>query len=162
MIKRSRALTRQQNSQTKPVAGSGPESPTTARPLDLDDDDVQESGVLTVDDGVHHPTATGAPASASLAAATAAPGGAEEAPPPKPPRPVSEQQKNEQILKEAFPSIDMVVIKAVLTASGGRIDPAFNALLGSWGLFYINMHYLHAVHACRAFMLAPCNEIMSG
>lgn len=53
----------------------------------------------------------------------------EGAPPPKPPRPVTEQQKNEAILKEAFPSIEPSVIKAVLIASGGRIDPAFNALL---------------------------------
>lgn len=53
----------------------------------------------------------------------------EEAPPPKPPRPMTEQQKNEAILKEAFPSIEAGVIKAVLIASGGRIDPAFNALL---------------------------------
>lgn len=52
-----------------------------------------------------------------------------EAPPPKPPRPVTEQQKNEAILKEAFPGIEASVIKAVLIASGGRIDPAFNALL---------------------------------
>lgn len=53
----------------------------------------------------------------------------EEAPPPKPPRPTTEQQKNEAILKEAFPGIEASVIKAVLIASGGRIDPAFNALL---------------------------------
>lgn len=56
--------------------------------------------------------------------------GSDEVPPPKPPRPMTEQQKNEAILKEAFPSIDAGVIKAVLIASGGRIDPAFNALLG--------------------------------
>lgn len=54
----------------------------------------------------------------------------DEAPPPKPPRPVTEQQKNEAILKEAFPGIEVSVIRAVLIASGGRIDPAFNALLG--------------------------------
>lgn len=53
----------------------------------------------------------------------------EEAPPPKPPRPTTEQQKNEAILKEAFPGMEASVIKAVLIASGGRIDPAFNALL---------------------------------
>lgn len=57
------------------------------------------------------------------------PPAAEEAAPPKPPRPATEQQKNEAILKEAFPGIDASVIKAVLIASGGRIDPAFNALL---------------------------------
>lgn len=42
---------------------------------------------------------------------------------------MTEQQKNQMMLKEAFPTLDEAVIKAVLTASGGRIDPAFNALL---------------------------------
>lgn len=42
---------------------------------------------------------------------------------------MSEQQKNELILKEAFPAVDVPVIKAVLSASGGRIEQAFNALL---------------------------------
>ena len=32
-------------------------------------------------------------------------------------------------LKEAFPSVDDAVIRAVLRASSGRIDSAFNALL---------------------------------
>lgn len=53
-----------------------------------------------------------------------------EAPPAKPPRPMSEAQKNEHILKEAFPTVDQGVIKAVLRASSGRVEPAFNALLG--------------------------------
>lgn len=75
------------------------------------------------------------PAAAALSDDTASPTNqattpSDEAPPPKPPRPVTEQQKNEAILKEAFPSIELSVIKAVLIASGGRIDPAFNALLG--------------------------------
>ncbi|KLU91196.1 hypothetical protein MAPG_09718 [Magnaporthiopsis poae ATCC 64411] len=91
----------------------GPESPTTARPLEMDDDDVQEPGVLETSG-----TATAAAARAG-----------EDAPPPKPPRPLTEQQKNQLMLKEAFPTLDEAVIKAVLTASGGRIDPAFNALL---------------------------------
>lgn len=52
-----------------------------------------------------------------------------EVPPPKPPRPVNEAQQNQQTLKEAFPTIEMSVIKAVLTASRGQIEPAFNALL---------------------------------
>lgn len=33
-------------------------------------------------------------------------------------------------MKEAFPTIDAAVVKAVLIASGGKIEPAFNALLG--------------------------------
>ena len=40
------------------------------------------------------------------------------------------EQQAENTLKEAFPSIDAAVVKAVLRASGGRLEPAFNALLG--------------------------------
>ena len=90
----------------------------------MDDDDVPESGVAG-DDGAH--------GAHSAMASTAPPkptAGTEENPPAKPPRPLTEQQKNEMILKEAFPTIETSVIKAVLAASGGRIDPAFNALLG--------------------------------
>ncbi|TKX23844.1 ubiquitin-binding protein CUE5 [Elsinoe australis] len=86
-----------------------PESPTTARQLDFDDDEPQESGTTkphqaTVED--------------------------EDAAPSKPARPTSPQQQAEQTLIEAFPSIDAKVVKAVLTASGGQVEPAFNALLG--------------------------------
>ncbi|KAK1761324.1 CUE domain-containing protein 5 [Echria macrotheca] len=95
-----------------------PESPTTARPLEMDDDDIQDTGVVGADDASAPKTATTTPATAS-----------EEAAPPKPPRPMTEAQKNQQILKEAFPTLDPAVIKAVLTASGGRVEPAFNALL---------------------------------
>ncbi|KAF4336355.1 CUE domain protein [Fusarium beomiforme] len=106
----------------KATVESAPESPTTARPLDLDDDDVQESGVLG-DESSTTPTA------ATNTTQAQAPTPTNEAAPPKPPRPVSEAQKNEMILKEAFPSVDQSVIKAVLRASGGRVEPAFNALL---------------------------------
>jgi hypothetical protein len=51
--------------------------------------------------------------------------------PPKPPRPLSPGVQNLATLIEAFPDIDPKVIKAVLTASGGQVEPAFNALLGS-------------------------------
>lgn len=88
----------------------------------MDDDDVQESG-LTGDD------ATAAKSTATTAPGAAAPSTGTEAPPAKPPRPVSEQQQNEQILKEAFPSIDDAIIRAVLRASRGQVEPAFNALL---------------------------------
>lgn len=54
----------------------------------------------------------------------------EGAPPAKPPRPLSPQQQAENTLIEAFPSIDTKVVKAVLMASGGKVEPAFNALLG--------------------------------
>ncbi|KAG8675671.1 hypothetical protein FPOAC1_001657 [Fusarium poae] len=114
----------------KATTESGPESPTTARPLDLDDDDVQESGVLGGDDGNTTTTAVATNTSQSKAPAQAqAPTSPNEAAPPKPPRPVSETQQNEAILKEAFPSVEISVIKAVLRASGGRVEPAFNALL---------------------------------
>jgi len=85
----------------------------------MDDDDLQDTAL-----GADDPTAP----KTSLTAEVTTPG-SEEAPPPKPPRPLTEVQKNQQILKEAFPSIDIAVIKAVLTASGGRVEPAFNALL---------------------------------
>ncbi|KAF7552971.1 hypothetical protein G7046_g7241 [Stylonectria norvegica] len=102
----------------KNTTESGPESPTTARPLDLDDDDVQETGVLG-DDGPRSPVP---PTTTTFSSTT-------EAAPPKPPRPVTETQKNVDILKEAFPTVETSVIKAVLSASGGRVEPAFNALL---------------------------------
>ena len=58
------------------------------------------------------------------------PGFGEDVAPPKPPRPLAPEQQAENTLKEAFPTIDAAVVKAVLRASGGRLEPAFNALLG--------------------------------
>ncbi|KAK3905350.1 hypothetical protein C8A05DRAFT_12806 [Staphylotrichum tortipilum] len=112
-------------------AAPAPESPTTARPLEMDDDDVQEQGTLTVEDGgaAKSTTTPSAAAAANTTAAAAAAAPSDDVPPPKPPRPVSEAQKNQQMLKEAFPSVDDSVIRAVLSASGGRIESAFNALL---------------------------------
>jgi hypothetical protein len=81
----------------------------------MDDDDVQEGGL------------TGAGPTPTTALHT---GAGEEVAPAKPPRPLSPQQQAENTLKEAFPSIDAAVVKAVLIASGGRVEPAFNALLG--------------------------------
>ncbi|KAL8927751.1 MAG: hypothetical protein Q9208_002166 [Pyrenodesmia sp. 3 TL-2023] len=57
------------------------------------------------------------------------PGFGEDVAPPKPPRPSNPLQQAENTLKEAFPSIDPSVVKAVLRASGGNVEPAFNALL---------------------------------
>lgn len=51
-------------------------------------------------------------------------------PPPKPPRPLNPRDQAEKTLKEAFPSIDAAVVKAVLTASGGDVERGFDALLG--------------------------------
>ncbi|KAH8678086.1 hypothetical protein BX600DRAFT_451410 [Xylariales sp. PMI_506] len=111
------------------TAESAPESPTTARPLEMDDDDVQEAGGLG-EDGANTASTPSAPAAAAAVPAPAPLSEADDVPPPQPPRPLTEAQKKEQILKEAFPNIDLTVIKAVLVASRGQIDPAFNALLG--------------------------------
>ncbi|UNI20366.1 ubiquitin-binding protein cue5 [Purpureocillium takamizusanense] len=120
----------------KPATEAGAESPTTARPLEMDDDDVQDTGVVASDDapgtgsGADPKVTTTATTTPLPAAVTDVPEAAsDEAPPPKPPRPLTEAQKNEMILKEAFPSVDNSVIKAVLRASSGRVEPAFNALL---------------------------------
>ncbi|KAK7204454.1 hypothetical protein BZA70DRAFT_296226 [Myxozyma melibiosi] len=53
----------------------------------------------------------------------------DENPPPPPPRPLSPFSQAQKTLEEAFPSIEKSVVKAVLIASGGHVDPAFNALL---------------------------------
>lgn len=49
--------------------------------------------------------------------------------PPQPPRPLSPAARIKKDLKEAFPQIEDKYIEAVLIASHGRSDPAFNALL---------------------------------
>lgn len=54
----------------------------------------------------------------------------EENAPAQPPRPMSQFDRHVLTLTEAFPTIDLAVVKAVLTASGGKLEPAFNALLG--------------------------------
>ncbi|KAB8229293.1 ubiquitin-binding protein cue5 [Aspergillus alliaceus] len=87
-----------------------PESPTTARPLDFDDEP-QESGVISV-------------------SAAATQQNAIDVAPPKPPRPLSPQQQAENTLKEAFPTVELSVIKAVLVASNCDVERAFHALLG--------------------------------
>ncbi|KAL2170519.1 hypothetical protein VTG60DRAFT_4805 [Thermothelomyces hinnuleus] len=111
----------------------GPESPTTVRPLEMDDDDVQEQETLGAENATAKPDATTATTTTttttSPAPANAPAAAANDVPPPKPPRPLTEEQRNQQTLKEAFPSVDNAVIKAVLRASGGRIEAAFNALL---------------------------------
>ncbi|EMG47778.1 CUE5 Ubiquitin-binding protein CUE5 [Candida maltosa Xu316] len=50
-------------------------------------------------------------------------------PPPQPPRPKDPTQQVIDDLKEAFPTIEEKIITAVLIASQGNPDPAFNALL---------------------------------
>lgn len=105
---------------TKTGTTSGAESPTTARELDFDDDNDAP--------GAEHVTAP-PPPSKSPKPGVRFSESATEIPPPKPPRPMSSQQQAENTLIEAFPSIDAKVVKAVLVASGGKVEPAFNALL---------------------------------
>lgn len=93
-----------------------PESPTTARALDFDDEPIETPE---------------SPPKANPQPAVPKPGSGEDVAPPKPARPLAPEQQAENTLKEAFPSIDIVVVKAVLRASGGKVEPAFNALLGS-------------------------------
>jgi hypothetical protein len=90
----------------------------------MDDDDVQEQGTLNTEDAAAKSNTATTPASANATTT-----GSEEAAPPRPPRPLTEEQKSQQMLKEAFPTVDDSVIRAVLRASGGRIESAFNALL---------------------------------
>ncbi|KAF3924296.1 hypothetical protein ABW21_db0206864 [Orbilia brochopaga] len=76
------------------------------------------------------PTATAPSNPAQTATAPPAPTVEdEEAPPPKPPRPVTQFEQNVATLAEAFPDIELAVVKAVLTASRGQVEDAFNALL---------------------------------
>lgn len=93
-----------------------PESPTTARELDFDDEPQE--------------TPTSPPKNTSNPRTQLTVLG-EDTPPPKPPRPLTPSQQAENTLKEAFPTIDAAVVKAVLRASGGNVEPAFNALLGT-------------------------------
>ncbi|KAJ5160544.1 uncharacterized protein N7482_007548 [Penicillium canariense] len=107
---------------SKPVAAVVPnspraESPTTARPLDFDDEP-QESGVTS--------SGNAAPSQQTQQTATEAPPAA----PPKPPRPLSPREQSVNTLKEAFPTIEPTVIKAILNASNWNVERAFNALLG--------------------------------
>lgn len=101
-----------------------PESPTTARELDFDDE--TESQPVTPAKPTHDtPVASATKTETSTAApATTA------TTPSKPPAPMSAKEQAELTLREAFPTIDAGVVKAVLAASGGQVEPAFNALLG--------------------------------
>lgn len=102
-------------------ANGPPESPTTARELDFDDEPHETSA--------SPPPRTSTPKKES-ASKVPPPGSGEDYAPPKPPRPGNPMQQAENTLKEAFPNIDAAVVRAVLRASGGSVEPAFNALLG--------------------------------
>ncbi len=100
-----------------------PESPTRAQAKEFDDEQ-QESGVIATD-GTSLPNAHPPPRTSSNTGVQVG----EETPPPKPPRRMNPQHEAERTLIEAFPGMDMKVIRAVLVASGGQVEPAFNALL---------------------------------
>jgi hypothetical protein len=102
---------------SKPAASSGAESPRTAREPDFDDD-VHETHLAAPERQVT-PTQKRVSFQDDVG----------PAPPPKPSRPMSPQAQAEATLIEAFPSIDAKVVKAVLVASHGKVEPAFNALL---------------------------------
>lgn len=101
------------------------ESATTREEVDFDDDGPeQETGTVS-------PLGHETPTKPTVRKSVSFQEPEEDGPPPsKPPRPLSPQQQAENTLIEAFPSIDTKVVKAVLTASGGKVEPAFNALLG--------------------------------
>lgn len=107
------------------------ESVTTREEMDFDDNEhEQETGRVSP---LGHETPSSKPAgkkSPSPKPRVSFQEQNEEMPPSKPPRPQSPQQQAEHTLIEAFPSIDAKVVKAVLMASGGKVEPAFNALLG--------------------------------
>lgn len=103
------------------------ESATTREEIDMDDNE-QETGTVSPH-GHETPTKPSAKAP-SPRPRVSFQEGHEEIPPTKPPRPLTPNQQAEHTLIEAFPTIDAKVVKAVLTASGGKVEPAFNALLG--------------------------------
>ncbi|MCJ1312826.1 ubiquitin-binding protein cue5 [Agyrium rufum] len=108
----------------KPKVEGPPESPTTAREPDFNDEPLDDPssprGASKTGPTIAEPKPSTTPGTIIES----------EVPPPQQPRrPLSPRQQAENTLKEAFPSIDANVVKAVLTASGGHVEPAFNALL---------------------------------
>ncbi|KAF2172946.1 hypothetical protein M409DRAFT_16897 [Zasmidium cellare ATCC 36951] len=112
----------------QPVSPIKPEESATTREEMNFDDNEQETGTVSPQG---HETPTKPPAKApSPRPRVSFQEGHEEIPPTKPPRPLSPMQQAEHTLIEAFPTIDTKVVKAVLVASNGKVEPAFNALLG--------------------------------
>lgn len=105
-----------------------PESPTTGREPDWDDDDTPQEGAAS--STTQQPDRIASPPTKEPKRVSFQEQEGEEAPPARPPRPMSPHAQAEATLIEAFPSIDTKVVKAVLTASSGQVEPAFNALLG--------------------------------
>lgn len=103
-----------------------PESPTTRQEPDFDDDDNAQGSSNTA----QNPDRSSSLPANQPKKVSFQEQQDEEAPPPRPARPLSPHAQAEATLIEAFPSIDTQVVKAVLMASGGQVEPAFNALLG--------------------------------
>ena len=101
------------------------ESSTTREEIDFDDTEQETGNVLSTGQNAPAKKPQPSPARKSVSFHEPVP-----EPPAKPPRPLSDQEQAENTLIEAFPSIDTKVVKAVLVASGGKVEPAFNALLG--------------------------------
>lgn len=111
-----------------PVSPLRPEESATTREEINFEDNEQETGTISPEG---HESPTKVPAKTpSPRPRVSFQDHTEEIPPAKPPRPVSPLAQAEHTLIEAFPSIDSKVVKAVLMASGGKVEPAFNALLG--------------------------------
>lgn len=117
--------------QTQPVSPiqSKQESVTTREEMDFDDTEHEQETGRVSPLGHETPSKT-LKTSPSPKRSVSFQDQSEEIPPSKPPRPQSPQEQAENTLIEAFPSIDAKVVKAVLMASGGKVEPAFNALLG--------------------------------
>jgi len=106
----------------------------------MDDDDAPDTSIVEDSRQVAAPVATSTQ-STTIQSTTTQPavtepthlGASVDVPPQKPPRPLTEMQKKVNSLKEMFPSVDLPVIKAVLSASRGDLDPAIHALLGGFG-----------------------------
>ena len=103
-----------------------PESPTTERELDFHDDN--DATTSSTHENITSPPHT----SKSPKPGVRFNEDATDIPPQKPPRPVDPNVQAQNTLIEAFPDVDSNVIKAVLVASGGKVEPAFNALLSAW------------------------------
>jgi hypothetical protein len=121
----------EQTQPVSPINNNKRESMTTREEMDFEDNDhEQETG--RVSPLGHETTTSSKPVktSPSPKPRVSFQDVNDEIPPTKPPRPQSPQQQAEHTLIEAFPSIDAKVVRAVLMASGGKVEPAFNALLG--------------------------------
>ncbi|KAG2731612.1 hypothetical protein G9P44_005199 [Scheffersomyces stipitis] len=110
-------------------------------PVDLDEsgnsatkaakEELEESTEIPLDDPIAAKTDESGKPDTTETATEAIPidDAEEDAGPPPPPRPVDPLVKITNELKDAFPAIEEKIVTAVLIASQGNVDPAFNALL---------------------------------